>query len=212
MGNPIKTLTREHHVILRVLGSLTVFVNELTNGNEEYRSAALQYAKFFRFFADLHHHGKEEALLFQELEKQGLPADTGPIRVMIKEHDLGRKCVRAIASIGEGKGPLTSEEHARLREAILEFVPLLRNHMQKEDGLLFPMAERFLSQEAKNRLSKDFDEFDKEQEEEVISRKMHNLAESLVNRYTVKRKNTPARGFTCNLLTLSMKEDSHEGY
>ena len=189
MGSPINTLMQEHQVILEVLGSLTVFENGLTNGNEEDRSAALQFANFFRLFADLHHHGKEEALLFKELEKQGMPVETGPIGVMLNEHDLGRKCVREIASIGEGKGPLTAQEHTSLHEAISEFVPLLTNHIQKEDGILYPMAEKFLSQEARNFLSREFVKFDGEPEAEAISNKMRNLAESLVNQYALKRKN-----------------------
>ena len=53
---------------------------------------------FFRLFADACHHGKEEDLLFTELEAQGMPRDAGPIAVMLDEHAQGRALVRTMAA------------------------------------------------------------------------------------------------------------------
>ena len=46
--------------------------------------------EFFRVFADKCHHGKEEDLLFPEMEKAGVPKEMGPIGVMLAEHQQGR--------------------------------------------------------------------------------------------------------------------------
>ena len=53
--------------------------------------------EFLQVFADRCHHGKEEDLLFPEMEKAGIPREKGPIGVMLMEHDQGRAYVRGMA-------------------------------------------------------------------------------------------------------------------
>jgi hemerythrin-like domain-containing protein len=183
MDSPVETLMKEHRVIERVLGALAVFAGRIAEGNEDVRHTAAQFAEFFQSFADRCHHGKEEDLLFKELEKQGMPAGAGPIGVMLKEHEEGRACVREIASIGDGNGPLSHTEQDRLHQAISEYVPLLQAHIQKEDHVLFPMADRLLSQELKENLSQQFEQFEREHIGKGVHDELHALAESLVDQY-----------------------------
>jgi hemerythrin-like domain-containing protein len=39
------------------------------------------------------HHGKEEEILFPLLEKKGIPADGGPLGVMLMEHGRARALI-----------------------------------------------------------------------------------------------------------------------
>lgn len=48
-----------------------------------------QLLNFFRVFADLCHHGKEEQYLFPALEAAGIPRESGPAGVMLAEHAEG---------------------------------------------------------------------------------------------------------------------------
>jgi len=186
MEHPIEILKKEHRVIEKVLIALASFAQELEGKGDDTRSTVIQFTDFFRNFADRCHHGKEEDLLFKELEKHGLPSQAGPLAVMRNEHERGRRCVREMASVAERTGPLTAEEQSRLRNAISEFVPLLQNHIQKEDGVLFPMAENVLGPESADNLQAQFERFEREHMGKGVHEKMHDLAISLVNRYPVR--------------------------
>ena len=48
-------------------------------------------------FADKCHHGKEEDVLFPELEKAGIARQGGPIGVMLHEHVSGREFIRRMS-------------------------------------------------------------------------------------------------------------------
>ena len=98
------------------------------------------YAEFFRNFADACHHGKEEDRLFAKMVEHGFPKEQGPIAVMLIEHDEGRRCVRILANVGAGPGPLQPGEREEVRRDAAVFISLLRQHIQKEDKVLYPMA------------------------------------------------------------------------
>ena len=99
---------------------------------------------FFRLFADACHHGKEEDLLFRELIEQGMPAEEGPIGVMLSEHQQGRLYVRGMAEAIGAAREGDSEAEATLRANARRYVDLMRNHIGKEDGILFDMADNMV--------------------------------------------------------------------
>ena len=49
-------------------------------------------------YADRQHHGKEEDLLFPELEEKGLPRNGGPVGMMLMEHRFGRSHIARMAA------------------------------------------------------------------------------------------------------------------
>ncbi len=134
-------LREEHVVILAVADALHTLVAEAEAGRWNF-DAFGDSITFIRLFADACHHGKEEDLLFPELEKTGLPRDRGPLAVMLEEHRQGRSFARhmaeALASAREG------DERARatLRNAATGYVNLIRGHIAKEDNVLFHMADQ----------------------------------------------------------------------
>lgn len=107
---------------------------------------------FFRLFVDACHHGKEEDLLFGELVDAGMPRDGGPIAVMLEEHRIGR---RLVGRMGESLAQLRQDPDGSpdtLRSAALDYVSLIRNHIAKEDGVLFNHADFFLDEPSCARL------------------------------------------------------------
>lgn len=183
MSKPIDTLMSEHRVIEGALDSLESFAKRVDKGTEEDRRSAKQFGKFFRMFADKCHHGKEEDLLFKELVTLGMAPDGGPIGVMLEEHELGRSCVRRISALGDGDGPWTSQELDDFHSAVSEFVPLLRAHIQKEDGILFPAADRLLPSDRVNDLDRRFELFDRDQIGEDVHEDLLKLARSLSDQW-----------------------------
>jgi hemerythrin-like domain-containing protein len=182
MSQAIDTLMREHRFIEKVLGSLETFVDQLGAGQEEARQYIAEYAEFFREFADRCHHGKEEDQLFEALGDHGFPRDAGPIFVMFGEHNLGRSYIKVLSSIGADDGPLSDAELGKFRESAGAFIPLLRMHIQKEDEILFPAAERVLPVEVHEQLSVGFDEFERIVMGEEAHSRLHSLGQRVYDR------------------------------
>lgn len=117
-----------------------------------------QCITFFRLFADACHHGKEEDHLFPGLEAQGMPRDSGPIAVMLYEHDLGRAFVRTMASSFDAAEQGETVAGSELREAAHGFIDLIVAHISKEDNVLFNMADGMIVGPACATLCAQYDE------------------------------------------------------
>ncbi len=139
----IETLKSEHRLIEQVIDALVAFAAAAQAGAED-RPELARFVRFIREFADQHHHGKEEGVLFEAMVQAGFPRQAGPIGVMLHEHDLGRQQVAILAALAEAAAPWTAGDRARLAEAARGYGELLRAHIQKEDGVLYPMAEQRL--------------------------------------------------------------------
>jgi hemerythrin-like domain-containing protein len=136
----IETLMAEHQQILAAIGALEAYAGEALHGGGEPAELG-RFVTFIREFADAHHHAKEEDLLFAAMVEAGFPRDTGPIGVMLHEHALGRAQVGVLAEVARAPAPWSAPDRERLHAAALGYASLLRAHIQKEDGILYPMAE-----------------------------------------------------------------------
>jgi hemerythrin-like domain-containing protein len=136
----IETLKAEHRLIEQAIAALLAFTGEAAGGGDD-RPELARFVRFIREFADGHHHAKEEDVLFEAMVQAGFPRQAGPVGMMLHEHDLGRQLVATLAALAEAPAPWTAEERARLAEAATGYAELLRAHIQKEDGVLYPMAE-----------------------------------------------------------------------
>jgi hemerythrin-like domain-containing protein len=145
MARSITILMNEHRLIENVLGSLETCAIEIEGGLAFERAFARDYAGFLRGFADEWHHGKEEDILFRRMVERGFSEESGPVAVMLHEHREGRVLVGAIHGVGEGTGDVSPAEKAVFLGGARGFIPLLRQHIQKEDNILYPMSERVLT-------------------------------------------------------------------
>ena len=94
----VDVLSGEHRIIEKVLKALEAMIREIRQTGRVDKAAANSMIDFFRHFADGSHHAKEERILFPYLESKGFSPDQGPVRVMLMEHEYGRKCIRAMES------------------------------------------------------------------------------------------------------------------
>jgi hemerythrin-like domain-containing protein len=103
-----------------------------------------QSIDFLRNFADGCHHAKEENELFPVLESAGIPRDHGPIGCMLDEHEMGRTLIRSVAANLDAAAKGDESAANALRDAATAYIYMLRQHILKEDQVLFVMAERAL--------------------------------------------------------------------
>lgn len=151
-ASPTAMLRAEHEVILRALALLERLGRALEAGKAVDPKLRAWLVDFFRTFADRCHHGKEEQHLFPLLERHGLPRAGGPVGVMLMEHEEGRALVRAIA---ETDGP-------KAADAVRRYVALLRAHIDKENGVLFPLADQILPPGEQRGLAEAFEAVERE--------------------------------------------------
>lgn len=144
---PTGMLREEHEVILRALALLEGLGQRLESGEPVDRDGLAWLREFFSTFADRCHHGKEEQHLFPALERHGVPVEGGPLGVMLHEHEEGRALLRTMA---QGNNRQTAG-------AIRGYATLLRAHIEKENGVLFPLAERVLPDEEQRGLVHAFE-------------------------------------------------------
>jgi hemerythrin-like domain-containing protein len=118
--------------------------------------------QFIREFADGCHHAKEEGLLFPKLVDKGIPKEHGPIGMMLMEHDEGRSYVKGMADnivlYKSGK----KEALQAIFQNMTAYVILLRNHIAKENNVLFRMADQILTNEEQTRLLHQFGKAEEE--------------------------------------------------
>ena len=147
MPTPTDILREEHRVILRALDALEAAAARLAAGRPLPEGWWPEIIAWLRGFADRTHHAKEESSLFPAMVKAGVPSAGGPIGVMLEEHERGRALVRAM----EAGEPAARAAKAR------EFVALLREHIDKENGVLFPLADAVLDESAQRALQREFE-------------------------------------------------------
>jgi hemerythrin-like domain-containing protein len=150
-------LKDEHRGVERMLNIVEAAVTRLDAGHDVPPNVFLDAVDFFRGFTDGCHHAKEEVKLFPAMEQRGVPNAGGPIGVMLAEHEQGRAFVRAMA---EAASRYTRGDQSAVPVLIQNgrgYVALLRQHILKEDNILFMLADRVLSEADQRQLAEDFE-------------------------------------------------------
>ena len=181
--HPTEELKVEHRAIKRVLHVLDR-VCSAGQADEPVDLDQLEgIVEFIQIFADRCHHGKEEDLLFVAMEEAGVPRESGPIAVMLQEHVLGREYVsgmsHAVAALKVGDQTAWTD----FCHNASQYVALLRQHIDKEDNILYPIADRVLTQEKQQTLSEGFDQIERERIGEGRHEAFHRFLEELDRRY-----------------------------
>lgn len=136
----IDVLMQEHRVIERVLDALESAAAHLARGDAVPAQFFLDAADFAAGFADGCHHRKEEGVLFPTMKQHGAPPSGGAIEVMLDEHQQGRSYVRQLREAARQLDAGDSTATHRVVAAARGYAALLRDHIGKEDEMLFPLA------------------------------------------------------------------------
>ena len=191
---PTKILSDEHRVIEQVLDCLEKMIERINSEGSLEKQPALDAVAFFRAFADRCHHGKEEAHLFPAMEAKGYSPRCGPTAVMRREHELGRAHVRAMAQSIEAAAGGHADALDTFAERAQAYVALLREHIQKEDHCLFPMADQALSEDDQRQLLAVFRKVESEEIGEGTHDEYVKIANELADRFDVPRAVTTSEG------------------
>ncbi len=150
-AHPTDLLVAEHEVICCVLTAVETEGDRLDAGAPLDPSFWEGAFDFFAGFADRCHHNKEEVMLFPALIAAGLPLENGPVACLLDEHEDGRRLVRAM------REALGAQDRRALQAGARGFAKLLRQHIDKENQVLFQMAKRLVKAEAEVQLRAGFE-------------------------------------------------------
>lgn len=166
---PIGPLMIEHRLIERMIALLREESERLGRGDVFDPVFIRMAVDFFRTYADMCHHGKEEDILFRDLKKKPISAEHKKILdELLEEHARARKLV----------GRLSSETDASREDAvncIKEMDELYTCHIEKEDKRFFLPVMVYFSKEEQEKMLEEFFDFDRT----VIHKKYSGIVESL---------------------------------
>jgi hemerythrin-like domain-containing protein len=153
-----ESLRKDHELIEKVVKSMEVTLQILTEGKTIPESILMPVVDFSKNFTDVCHHGKEEESLFPALEQSGMPRHMGPIAVMLMEHEMTRQIASRMEE--SAKKYIQTGSSQELISDMQEYIEHMSQHLWKENNRLFIMAEMRLQGHAEQ-INKNLDEVEK---------------------------------------------------
>ncbi len=158
-GHVLDTFYREHDQILRFLDILEAVAGRL-RGERAYDPAQSDYGTLRAVTEHLvgaeKHHAREEEVLFPELERRGID---GPPRVMRFEHVELRAQKARLLELAQGVGGMNFTAFQReVNDLAASLIFQLRDHIFKENTILYPTALEVIPKEAWDGLKKSCDD------------------------------------------------------
>jgi hemerythrin-like domain-containing protein len=161
-------LTNEHKLILRALDVLDALCGSIEKSGSVNAVDVSKILDFLRWFADAHHQSKEETILFPAL-KRAAASQGRPVEHMTWEHSQERSSVEGL------------EKDVRLAD-VSEFVSAanrlsstLRNHIYKEDRILFEAADAVLTPKEDEAVFEQLTRFDTALDKQLLEEKLKDL-------------------------------------
>ena len=161
MSKPTEILSNDHKKVLEKLKVMEQTIKDLKSPNV--KNTLLDLEGFFKKEVELHFRKEEEAL-FPEIEKF-IPREGGPVGIMLMEHE---DLYRYKDNLFKGVDFLLKDENTEealvlIKENGTNYINLLREHIFKEDNMLFMMADMHLEEDQIKEIMKKFEELDKKQ-------------------------------------------------
>ena len=144
-------LIEDHKIILRALDVLEQMAKRVENHQVLEHDDIETVLRFLRSFADDYHQGKEESALFPEVRR--VLAPEGPVRQMLFEHDQERSLVDGI------EDALFTKKGFEFVQFSNRLIDLMRDHVRKENDILFGIIELLLSPEQDESVVAQFESF-----------------------------------------------------
>jgi len=157
--NPISILMEEHKILLELLEKLGTIVNSVQQAEDvSYVGEDITQLKHIAedFLDAEKHYLREENVLFPLLEKHGIRE---PPAIMWMEHNQLRDKKKQLHNIIEKYNTLSFQDFKKqLSETAKSLNSILSSHIFKENNILFPTAQRVVTEQEWRDAKREFDE------------------------------------------------------
>jgi len=85
-----------------------------------------------------------------------MPRENSPVAAMLMEHDAGREFVRRLEQAAQRALDGDTTQDAEIAESAMGYLELLRGHIEREDGILYPLAERVIPEEKRHGINERY--------------------------------------------------------
>ena len=160
-----EVMVKQHANISRMLKVIKEICCGILEGDEIDQKEFAEILDFIRRYADGHHHRREELVLFPEMvdhleEVASIIIKHG----MLVEHDLVRAHVRALDEALKlyAQEPTTEYKLQILTEA-MAYANRLQQHVEKENNVVYPLADRGLSDDIKAKIDQTVKDMEAEE-------------------------------------------------
>lgn len=155
-------LMMEHRLIERMIGLIEGAVAQIDSTGKIDPVFIDTAVDFIRMYADHTHHGKEEDILFRDLDKKDLSAkDRQVMNELIEEHVFGRETTKALVDANTRYRNGDASALAVIAKKLKAFVELYPQHIEKEDKVFFPASRTYFTDEEDQAMLHEFWEFDR---------------------------------------------------
>lgn len=164
MEKQTQILSEEHKAILKVISALEKECQKLQTSQKINAEFFAQAIDFTRNYADKFHHAKEEDILFVEFCKDAHKAPCNPVDQMLFEHKQGRGYVKNMETA------LNEKNIENIIKNGNDYAGLLKDHIFKEDTILYPMIDEVLDEKTQQAISEKANAVEKKFEKGAVAK------------------------------------------
>jgi hemerythrin-like domain-containing protein len=170
----------EHRLIERMLSAIKDVLGMIESNRKVDPVFVDTAVDFIRVYADRTHHGKEEDILFRELENKSLSSEDRQImKELLDDHVFGRQTTQALVDANtryrQGDETALAQISMTLR-TLTEFYP---KHIEKEDKVFFPSSRTYFTDAEDQAMLAEFYEFDRK----MIHEKYQSVVEGMESQH-----------------------------
>jgi hemerythrin-like domain-containing protein len=155
------SLTEEHQTISGLLGALHTYAMRLRSGATVDPLDLGRFAEVLRELVDYRHHEKEEGILMPLLARNGFEWSTGLLAELRHEHGHLRHLIDVLCQAAAKDSVGSPEQCRQIVDVALAFVEYKREHIRKEDEVLFTAVVERLDARSLEQLGAELARFDR---------------------------------------------------
>jgi hemerythrin-like domain-containing protein len=173
---PIGPLMIEHRLIERMINIMNSEVKKIEKEGVLDFHFIEKAVDFIKTYADRCHHGKEEGILFRELEKKNITQEHRKImEELIEEHKLGRELTRSLTEAREKAAGGDHSQVTAISMIMKNLVKFYPKHIEKEDKGFFMPVMGYFTESEREEILREGDNFD----QKLIHDKYRDVVEEL---------------------------------
>jgi hemerythrin-like domain-containing protein len=152
----------EHRLIERMLAVIKDVLSKIESKHKVDPVFVDIAVDFIHVYADRTHHGKEEDILFRELEKKPMSdQDRRVMNELIEDHAFGRRATKTLVEHNTRYRNGDETALAGIVEKLQTLTEFYPKHIEKEDKVFFPSSRAYFTDEEDQAMLAEFLEFDR---------------------------------------------------